>query len=53
MNNEVMEDAYNIIFIVRKKQNQPKLKCLADVPKIFHLWTEPLTIFKKPIINKS
>lgn len=37
----------------KQTKNQPKLKCLADVPKIFHLWTEPLTIFKKPIINKS
>lgn len=40
------------LFSLFRNQNQPKLKCLADVPKIFHLWTEPLTIFKKPIINK-
>lgn len=53
MSNEALEDAYNMVFIVRKNRDQPKLKCLADVPNIFHLWTEPLTIFKKPIINKS
>lgn len=48
MSDEAIEDAYNITFIFQKTP-----KCLADVPKIFYLWTEPLTIFKKPIINKS